>query len=614
MDRIYFRRSGEGDGQESHARHSRRHCSYELQHEFYDCMVRGAYAHFMDSKFVVYIRRNVAFLAGLDMAKWKIAVFIPRKPHTYGLLFHGGAMFAFYSNLPFFVCWVFRWKDKKLTPTQAVQEQIPRVAAWNRKNGLPLTVVCDSGFATKQVLAICAEEHVCVVSSVGSSSSSGHQTEYQLITRGLLEGECRTFLSRGFLFQARMGDGRPTVIATNQFKPATEALKEPGQYSRKEAILLAASEEAWPRLSGGKSVKEYPSLYLRAKFLCGEDVAYPPGTAGDYTLITEKALGKLLQWQLVELWPQLPNKGKEMPKKVCELRKEIMKIVDGDIEDGEAVENPEAEVDKIIGSPVFQAPWVTEYCSQFNAEDRINRALYQNQDLSTHRDMQALVFHDLIWNGLWNCYVCFIEHMNKSPHLYQQKYALKLGPKSEAIHVQFPFVRFVLNWDLERHRKKLFAPAHRNAQSEPPTRVDVPRFMESINPPPPSKETMPPIGKSPEMLRTLRHHNERLSRQNSASLPENTMDIDTSSTSIAPMDIELTPTPVEGSNIDIPASPNNNVTPSKKRRNHVQDVPSTPYKKPKHHEISEGSRTSNRVRKLSHRARVRPEDFEFATM
>lgn len=69
MDRIYFRRSGEGDGQESHARHSRRHCSYELQHEFYECMVRGAYAHFMDSKFVVYIRRNVAFLRRIGHGK-----------------------------------------------------------------------------------------------------------------------------------------------------------------------------------------------------------------------------------------------------------------------------------------------------------------------------------------------------------------------------------------------------------------------------------------------------------------------------------------------------------------------------------------------------------------
>lgn len=470
----------------------------------------------------VTVDETVLAYTGQDMIDRKIQVFIPRKPHPFGALLHGACMVAQHSNLPFFVDWKLRWTGQIGTPTVALSEMTKRLVAWANQKLILLTVIADSGFATARILKDTSDSGAQVLASVSSSPSSGHHLDYQLATRGLLHGQCRTILSNGIVFQARMLDERPTVVATAAYKRfvvPSEGSAASKVWSRDEAHAIASYDRIFSTICPDVQLPN-DSLYARMCYLCGEDVAWPPGTRGKTSLLTKENMKKIYAPAIKELYSQLlpdaPSASlskDSMIDAILNLQSSETTPAKDSIEEETAHEAKssatqlELQLDRMTGPPTLACPLVDSYCAKFNAEDRANRAYYWNYDGTSHKEVKALLLHSLMFFAFWSAYVAWVELINENPGPYVHL----LPHATTAVHLQITFPRFIAMVHEQRHREgsrlKNGAPKKSASSDTSPTPLDVSKIQRIYST---FKLTPPPLSKSPKVRRIIEQHKDAL--------------------------------------------------------------------------------------------------------
>lgn len=456
---------------------------------------KNAQALFEPSSYAT-VDESVLAYAGEDMIAQMIQVFIPRKPHPFGILFHGAVMLASHSCLPILVDWEWRHKDSKLAPTAALKKLVTRTAAWNASCHTPLTVICDSGFSAPAVLTMGQDLNVTVIASVRGGPTAPYRLEYDLASENLLNSQTRTILSDGVMFQARIRGGKPTVVATAHYKP-DEGDAPKAHLTREKAIAMAQLlDGTWELADFLAFCPALPSTarskYDIACFLCGEDVAFPPKTKDQLKLLTPASMKGMKKWQLDELVKKL--KIKDTGGTVQELIEKIAAHAEHPKSPNEIVDEAckglpyavlaslKEDIAQMRGPPSHgPVPMVEKYCELFNGEDRVNRTFYRSFNLKKHKNLNVIQLHDMIWNALYNAYVAFIETASEDPQNYVLNY--HVDPK-RPINNQISLADFMKLLHKERHeaglQRKCSRPTDASKAAVIP-RLNVTDYMPSRN-------------------------------------------------------------------------------------------------------------------------------------
>jgi hypothetical protein len=143
------------------------------------------------------------------MISLNIEAYIPRKPHDFGLLFHGICARLLNSQLHILVEWCPRLSLNKLTPTNALLTMIRRLEA---RYKMAFVVNADSGFASQSLLKPLnniQSKFICSLNSSILPSLRG------VGVQGLRNGQSRTFNNGNILVQVQMKQGHVNFIGTN---------------------------------------------------------------------------------------------------------------------------------------------------------------------------------------------------------------------------------------------------------------------------------------------------------------------------------------------------------------------------------------------------------------
>jgi hypothetical protein len=129
-------------------------------------------------------------------------IFIPHKPHPFGILLWGGATRASLSGLCFLFFWIPRYDDTKPTPTEAMRRIVRVAASWAQKHAASIRVISDAAFRSSEMIPMCLGLGIDVTASLSDNNKGPLPHIYDLVRLDIANGHCRTILFAAWHYRA----------------------------------------------------------------------------------------------------------------------------------------------------------------------------------------------------------------------------------------------------------------------------------------------------------------------------------------------------------------------------------------------------------------------------
>jgi hypothetical protein len=356
---------------------------------------------------------------GSDMIYSGNHMFIPHKPHPFGILLWGGATRASLSGLCFLFFWVPRYDDTKPTPTEAMRRIVRVAAGWAQKHAASIRVISDSAFRSSEMIPMCLGLGIDITASLSDNNKGPLPHIYDLVQLDMANGHCRTILADGLIYACKKEEGHITTVVSTIVKVRRTA-RVNVRMPYKSAIIVASSNSlAALQSMYSAQLGRMESCYAYGCALAGVDIAFPePNRQGDIVL-SHDSLSKLakiqLRWMAKKLGIHLGGRVK------AEIFKEIKSWLFNPThrlpESCLLVSDPpplrESEIPQALkllaGPPSSESPHIDYYNSIYSLQDHVNRNFYKNTLGGVSRRADAVLVYQILYHALSACFVATLE-------------------------------------------------------------------------------------------------------------------------------------------------------------------------------------------------------------
>jgi hypothetical protein len=365
---------------------------------------------------------------GRDMIRAGDQMFIPRKPHPFGILALGLFWSLEYTGLPLGYSFDIRMGSNKPSSSEGMIKLMRKATAWASPLGVPLRFHLDSGFSASQILAEARLLSVEVVQSIRQGSGGGYEAESLLVTGGLKNHASRSLNIDGIEFQATNNDAHITLVASN-ICTDRQGYVEQLKMSYTEAVKVCSTKSAATIATHLKIPSQVGiSPHAVSSYLCGHDTMFPEPNVDGKSYITPQTLGKMRKWQLVLLAKavHVDNAQAKKPELAENIYIELCRNQPV-LDDFKNVILPRTESDNtdflnsLRDLASEEAPLVEAYCAHYGFQDRYNRFMYTIFEFPRANHRHTRVAHFVVFHAVLSAYMLWAENIVSKTQLNEIK-------------------------------------------------------------------------------------------------------------------------------------------------------------------------------------------------
>ena len=458
---------------------------------------------------------------GADMISVGDAMNLPGKPYPFGMLCFATTMPSKNSGLSIPVVMLPRFGSEKVTPAEAMKRMIRLVSKYCRAKGSTPTFIVDSGYPAREVIEECDRLNVHVVISVSKSQSGASAALSRFLFTSLKEGESRSAIINGVLYEAFRDVAKDHFVATTRI-PWETIERQARIMSFDEAVAtwkswsLATCHQVFSQLIGRRD-----SVYAYACDLCGCDVALPKpdargvvvlnrSRAGDWTKpmleMTAKNLGVSTAGTKEALLDRVVKFVERNSEGVCE----GVRVADHSM-DGLNLAEQEQRLFNSLPPISTNHVAVDFYNHHYNGVDHYNRNLYTKHTVIGSKTAKGTLAHAITWSGFWAAFVYMVDLKIQAllPSYYGQRVDLtqkEMQVVADEVKATYRYEDFVRNLREQLPRSVQGRPK-KSSSAHPSSSISREEIQETISTAhSPSKGTKdsPPMSRMSSLVKDLR--------------------------------------------------------------------------------------------------------------
>lgn len=352
-------------------------------------------------------------------------IYIPHKPHDFGLLMHGAMMETEHSKLPIFVGLEMRLHGHKLTPSDALFQLVEMLCS---SSGQKFHVYADSGFSLKCLAPKLLDLGCTYTFSIGRN---GWKKIANLVKDRLLSDESFTMSDHLHVIQCHQTEEHMTMVASSHWhstitiqshlKPRLSAAK---MTYKAAADFVQAGVDNKSLSFLGQALNLPPSSMEDpidvGYALCGSDISIPEPLPDGTVPTSAAAWNTLTKFQLqLHMKIHYPDQGAKTKDAIKQFllssadSNTIQKVPLGPDEKSLEIERVTLEDNMRImrGEASNDASIVSRYNQHYGLEDRADRAFYNLFKPKVAKIEEKLLILSIVTMGIINAHALWKESL-----------------------------------------------------------------------------------------------------------------------------------------------------------------------------------------------------------